>query len=169
MSDNQNLLAMLEGLSPTDLQKLLAAAMEKKKAVDEQLTESKKAYLTELVGKLEGIIPPEACTVSFGIDENGHISERSYRSGIKVKSAGTGSGVSTGKGTIVNDEMPVGATAFRTYKGEQHELVRREERVYVLDGNRECRSYTEAAKLVQGSDTAVNGRKFWLVDGKVVE
>jgi hypothetical protein len=161
-----NLQAMLGGLSPTELLQLSQALQAQVKTVSEQLSEAKKSFLAECCEALEGIEPPEACTVAVSFDETGKIIERSYKSGTMKKSS-----VSTGTGHAKENHTPtpeVGSLCLRTYHGTQHTLLVRGEGDYLLDGKVECNSPTGAYKMVLGNPKAsVDGRKFWFVEGKI--
>jgi hypothetical protein len=157
----QNLMQMLAGLSPSELLSFTQAAHERSKEVSEELSSAKKEFLDEICSTVEGSMPPEVCTIGIVFDETGHIVERTYKSGQKVKA----SGVVGSKGATAMP--PLGSLAMRTYKGEQHTLLYRGDGDYLLDNKVEVKSPTDAAKRVRRNTVAVNGRAWWFEQGTI--
>jgi len=155
---------LLSKLSPTALKKHEQETKVAAAEISEKLTESKKAFVNDICELIEGNVEaPELCTVSLVIDEKGHISVRTYKSG-EVKGAKTSvSGV--GNHTAIPE---VGTVALRTFKGQQHKLLVRGEGDFLLDDKIECKSSNQAYQLTTGSKVPMDARKWWFVQGTLV-
>lgn len=156
---------LLSKMDPAQLAAMNREIQAEVKKNNDALTEQKSAFMGEVAKLFENakLTPPEQCRVTLSFDSEGKVTEKRYTSGSGGKSGGGGGNGGTG----ATPTPKAGTTAYRTHQGKEHSLLIAGENDFVLNGKDHFNSPTAAAKAAKGSDVAINGAKWWFVQGRL--